>query len=104
MEELRNIAQKQAQMQELVRFNPIQHLSDGHLFLMDEISNRAIPHTDILWAEGVDANHSFLYMKDGQIFTLSFSVDGLSKFLLEANKLGLVQISYRVFVSLASIE
>lgn len=104
VEELRTIAQKQARMHELVRFSPIQHLSDGHFFLMDEISNMAIPYTDILWAEGIDSAHSFLHMKDGQTFTAPFSADGLFKFLLGANNLELIQISYRVFVSLDSIE
>ena len=36
IEELRHIAQMQARMDELVRYSPIQHLSDGYSFSMDE--------------------------------------------------------------------
>ena len=37
IEELRHIAQMQARMDELVRYSPIQHLSDGYSFSMDEV-------------------------------------------------------------------
>ena len=42
IEELRHIAQMQARMDELVRYSPIQHLSDGYSFSMDEVCDTEI--------------------------------------------------------------
>ena len=37
IEELRPIAEMQARMDEMAKYSPIQHLSDGYNFSMDEV-------------------------------------------------------------------
>lgn len=70
IEELRPIAEMQARMDELVRFSPIQYLTDGYSFSVEEIGEMEIPFSDIVWGEGVDAEHSYLHMKDGRTLAL----------------------------------
>lgn len=70
IEELRHIAQMQARMDELVKYSPIQHLSDDYNFSMDEVCDTEISFSYILWTEGVNAEHSTLYMKNGE--TIAF--------------------------------
>lgn len=103
IDELRTIAQKQAQMDELVRYYPIQYLTDGCDFSMEEVCDTEIFYSDILWGEGIDAGHSSLHMKNGRTLMLPLGTRGL-KFLLDESNLHFTQINYYNFLSLSSIE
>lgn len=104
MEELRTIAQKQARMDELVRYSPIQHLSDGYSFSMDEICDTEISFSDIMWAEGVNAKHSFLQMKNGKTIALPFGTHGLETLLRDSKEPHFLKISRNVFIPVSMIE
>ena len=104
IEELRSIAQMQAKMDELVRYRPIQYLTDGYDFSMEEAGDPEIHFSDILWGEGIDAEHSCLHMKDGRTVALPFGTRGLEILFRESKEKHFTQISYYVFLSIPSIE
>lgn len=104
IEELRPIAEMQARLSELVRYSPIQYLTDGYSFSMEELGDIEIPFSDITWGEGVNAEHSFLHMKDGRILALPFGTHGLESLLGDSKKTRFTQISRYVFLSIPSIE
>ncbi len=104
IEELRPIAEMQARMDELVRFSPIQYLTDGYSFSVEEIGEMEIPFSDIVWGEGVDAEHSYLHMKDGRTLALPFGTHGLESLLGNSNEPHFTKISRYVFLSILSIE
>ena len=72
IEELRYIAQMQARMDKLVRCSPIEHLSDGYSFSMDEVCDTEISFSDFLLAEGFNSDHSSLHMNKGETLSLTF--------------------------------
>lgn len=86
IEELCYIAQMQARMNELVKYSPIQHLSDGYSFSMDEVCDTEISFSDIMWAEGVNAKHSLLHIKNGKTIALPFGTHGLEIFLRDSKE------------------
>ena len=104
IEDLRSIAQMQAKMDELVRYRPIQYLTDGYDFSMEEAGDPEIHFSDILWGEGIDAEHSCLHMKDGRTVALPFGTRGLEILFRESKEKHFTQISYYVFLSIPSIE
>lgn len=104
IEELRNIAQMQARMDDLVRYSPIQHLSDGYSFSMDEVCDTEISFSDILWAKGVNAEHSFLHMKNGKTIALPFGTHGLETLLRDSIEPHFLKISRNVFIPVSMIE
>lgn len=104
VEELRTTAQKQARMDELVRYCPIQHLSDGYSFSMDEICDTEISFSDIMWAEGVNAGHSSLHMKNGKTMALPFGSHGLETLLRDSREPHFLKISRNVFIPVSMIE
>lgn len=104
IEDLRSIAQMQAKMDELVRYRPIQYLTDGYDFSMEEAGDPEIHFSDILWGEGIDAEHSCLHMKDGRTVALPFGTRGLEILFRESKEKLFTQISYYVFLSIPSIE
>lgn len=104
IEELRPIAQMQAKMDDLVRHRPIEYLTDGYNFLIEEVGDTEIPFSDILWGEGTDAEHSSLHMKNGRTLTLPFGRRGLETLLGESEEPLFTQISHKVFLSMPSIE
>lgn len=104
IEDLRSIAQMQAKMDELVRYRPIQYLTDGYDFSMEEAGDPEIHFSDILWGEGIDAEHSCLHMKDGRTVALPFGKRGLEILFRESKEKLFTQISYYVFLSIPSIE
>ena len=89
IEELRPIAEMQARMSELVRYSPIQYLTDGYSFSMEEFGDIEIPFSDITWGEGVNAEHSFLHMKDGRILALPFGTHRLESLFGNSKKIAL---------------
>lgn len=104
IEELRHIAQMQARMDGLVRYSPVQHLSDGYSFSMDEICDTEISFSDILWAEGVNAEHSFLHMKNGETIALPFGTHGLETLLGNSKEPRFLKICRSVFLPVSMIE
>lgn len=104
IEELRHIAQMQARMDELVRYSPIQYLSDGYCFSMDEVCDTEIPFSDILWAEGVNAEHSFLHLKNGETIALPFGTHGLETFISDSKEPRFLKINRSVFLPVSMIE
>lgn len=104
IEELRYIAQMQARMDELVRYIPIQHLSDGYSFSIDEVCDTEISFSDIMWAEGVNAEHSFLHMKNGKTIALPFGTHGLEILLRDSKEPCFLKISRNVFIPVSMIE
>ena len=94
----------QAKMDELVRYRPIQYLTDGYDFSMEEAGDPEIHFSDILWGEGINAEHSCLHMKDGRIVALPFGTCGLEILFRESKEKHFTQISYYVFLSIPSIE
>ena len=93
IEELRSIAQMQAKMDELVRYRPIQYLTDGYDFSMEEAGDPEIHFSDILWGEGIDAEHSCLHMKDGRTVALPFGTRGLEILFRESFKIFFISVS-----------
>ena len=89
IDELRPIAEVQARMNELVRYSPIQYLTDGYSFSMEEFGDIEIPFSDITWGEGVNAEHSFLHMKDGRILALPFGTHRLESLFGNSKKIAL---------------
>lgn len=104
IEELRHIAQMQARMDELVRYSPVQYLSDGYCFSMEEVCNAEISFSDILWAEGVNAEHSFLHMKNEKTISLPFGTHGLETLLSDSKEPCFLKISRSVFLPMSMIE
>ena len=104
IEELRHIAQMQARMDELVRYSPIQHLSDGYSFSMDEVCDTEISFSDILWAEGINAEHSSLHMKNGETIALPFGTHGLEILLSDSKEPRFLKISRDVFLPVSMIK
>ncbi len=104
IEELRHIAQMQARMDELVRYSPVQHLSDGYSFSMEEVCDTEISFSEILWAEGVNAEHSFLHMKNGETIALPFGTHGLETFLSDSKEPRFLKIRRSVFLPVSMIE
>lgn len=104
IEELRHIAQMQALMDELVRYSPVQHLSDGYSFSMEEVCDTEISFSEILWAEGVNAEHSFLHMKNGETIALPFGTHGLETFLSDSKEPRFLKIRRSVFLPVSMIE
>lgn len=104
MEDLRSYMQKSVQMGKLLKRNPMIFLTDGITFWIDGICDTEISYSGILWAEGIDAKHSCLHMKDGQTYTLPFGPSGLAHFLLYSDELSFVRISQYNFVPIGSIE
>ena len=104
IEELRNIAQMQARMDDLVRYRPIQYLTDGYDFLIDEVGDTKISFSEILWAEGVNAEHSFLHLKNGKAIALPFGAHGLETLLRDSEKLRFVRITRNTFIPVSMIE
>lgn len=104
VEELRTTAQMQARMDELVRYCPIQHLSDGYSFSMDEVCNTEISFSDVMWAEGVNARQSFLHMKNGKTMALPFGTHGLETLLNDSKEPRFLKISRNVFIPVSMIE
>jgi len=101
MEELRTFFK----MERLVYYSPIPYFSDGVSFLMNEICEKELYYSDILWAEGINSKQSVLHMKNGQQFTVPFGIGGLRHFISNAiDTLFFVQISRFVFVSLTRIK
>lgn len=104
IEELRPIAEMQARMDELAKYSPIQHLSDGYNFSMDEVCDTEILFSDIMWAEGVNAEHSSLHMKDGKTIALPFGTHGLETLLGDSKEPHFLKISRNVFIPVSMIE
>lgn len=104
IKELRHIAQMQARMEELIRYSPVQHLSDGYSFSMDEVCDTEISFSDILWAEGVNAKHSSLHMKNEETIALPFGTHGLETLLSDSQEPRFLKISRGVFLPVSMIE
>lgn len=104
IEELRNIAQMQVQMDDLVRYRPIQYLTDGYDFLIDEVGDTKISFSEILWAEGVNAEHSFLHLKNGKAIALPFGAHGLETLLGDSKELRFLRINRNTFIPVPMIE
>lgn len=104
IEELRSILHEQAKMERLLKYDPIPFLTDGITFLIAKICNTEIHYSDILWAEGIDAKHSLLHMKNGQAYMLPFGPEGLASFLCYSDESQFVRISKYNFVPIGSIE
>lgn len=104
IEELSSIAQMQAQMDELVRYLPMPYLTDGHSFFMEEISDKEILFSDILWGESINAKRSVLHMKDGQTITIPSGAKFLKSLFYDSIETRFTQIRHNVFLSVSSIE
>lgn len=104
IKELRHIAQIQVRMEELVRYSPVQHLSDGYSFSMEEVCDTEISFSDILWAEGINAVHSSLHMKNGETIALPFGTHGLETLLSDSKEPRFLKISRGVFLPVSMIE
>ena len=103
IEKLRDIAQMQARMEGLVNYGSIQYLSDGHYFSMEEVCDTEISYSDIMWAEGVNAEHSILHMKNGETIALPFGAHGLENILFDS-KIRFLKITRNVFITASMIE
>lgn len=103
IEKLRDIAQMQARMEGLVNYGSIQYLSDGYYFSMEEIGDKEISYSDIMWAEGVNAEHSILHMKNGETIALPFGARGLDLIFYDS-KIHFLKITRNVFITASMIE
>ena len=104
IEGLRIVAEMQARMDELVRYRPIQYLTDGYDFSIEEIGNAEISFSDITWGKGINMKHSILHLKDGRTLELPFGTHGLESLLTGSIEHLFTKIDRYTFLSISSIE
>ena len=60
--------------------------------------------SDILWAEGINAEHSSLHMKNGETIALPFGTHGLEILLSDSKEPRFLKISRDVFLPVSMIK
>lgn len=93
-----------ASTNELVKYSPILHLSDGYSFSKDEVCDTGILFSDIMWPEGVNAKHSLLHIKNGKTIALPFGTHGLEIILRDSKEAHFLKISRNMFIPVSMIE